>query len=150
MRRSRLDGSPYTQQAIALSLPGGSASTNTGTPLATARARPSGSVSTATAPAATASGQNSAPCTRAPGRATYRSPGFTDRESRVSPDRKPSSFGPIEVASRTPSSVLSADSGRCGRDAGRIATGGGDLHHGAFRRPSAGWAPSAGIVHGTG
>ena len=126
MSRSRLDGSPYTQQAISPSLPRGSASTNTGTPLATARARPSGSVSTATAPAATASAQKAAPCTRAPGRATYRSPGFTDRESRVRPDRKPSSFGGIELpaaTSRTPSSVLSADSGRCGRDAGRIATG---------------------------
>ena len=93
MSRSRLDGSPYTQQAISPSRARGSASRNTGTPLAVARSRPSGSVSTATAPAATASAQNAAPCTRAPGSATYRSPGFTDRESRVSPDRKPSSFG---------------------------------------------------------
>ena len=75
MSRSRLDGSPYTQQAISPSRARGSASTNTGTPLAAARARPSGSVSTATAPAATASPQNAAPCTRVPGRATYRSPG---------------------------------------------------------------------------
>jgi hypothetical protein len=126
MSRSRLDGSPYTQEAISPSRARGSASTNTGTPLAAARLRPAGSVSTATAPAATASAQNAAPCTRAPGRATYRSPGFTDRESCVRPERNPSSFGIIgvfAVTSLTPSSVLSADSGRRGRVSGRIATG---------------------------
>ena len=75
MSRSRRDGFPYTQQATSPSLARGSATTKTGTPLAAARARPSGSVRTATAPAATASAQNAAPCTRAPGSATYRSPG---------------------------------------------------------------------------
>ena len=36
----RLDGFPYTQQAISPSLPRGSASTKTGTPVAAARALP--------------------------------------------------------------------------------------------------------------
>ena len=117
---SLLDGSPYTQQAISPSRARGSATTKTGTPLAVALARPSGSVSTATAPAATASAQYAAPCALAPGRAAYRSPGRTARESSVTPDTYPRSSGARELpttvagSSRTPSSELSADSGRCG------------------------------------
>ena len=126
MSRSRLDGLPYTQQATSPSRARGSASTKTGTPVAAARARPSGSVSTAAAPAATASAQNAAPCTRAPGRATYRSPGLTQRESSVTPVMNPSSSGetarPAE-ASRTPSSGPRAESGRGCGCAGRFATG---------------------------
>ena len=124
MSRSRLDGSPYTQQAISPSLPRGSASTKTGTPLATARARPSGSVSTATAPDATASAQNAAPCTRAPGQGDVQVTGFHRPGVEGEPGQETQLVRPdCQVASRTPSSVLSSDSGRCGRDAGRIATG---------------------------
>ena len=122
----RLDGFPYTQQAISPSLPRGSASTKTGTPVAAARAFPSGSVRIATAPAATASAQNAAPCTRLPGKATYKSPAATVRESRVTPLTNPRSFGEKELpteASRTPSSELRTDSGLGCWRAGRIATG---------------------------
>src|SRR5579859_1501922 len=130
MSRSRLDGSPYTQQATSPSLARGSPTTKTGTPQAAARARPTGSVSTATAPEATAAAQNSAPCTWVPGNATYRSPGRTTRESRVTPEAWPRSFGKNEFptgASRIPSSGPSSDSGRGGVWAGRIATGRGYL-----------------------
>src|ERR1700722_10364051 len=129
----RPDGFPYTQQAISPSLPRGSASTKTGTPVAAARAFPSGSVRIATAPADNASAQNAAapaqsaaPCTRLPGRATYKSPAATARESRVTPLTNPRSFGEIELpteASRTPSSEPRTDSGLGCWRAGRIATG---------------------------
>ncbi len=61
MSISRLDGSPYTQEATSPSRARGSATTNTGSPQSAARLFPSGSVSTATAPASAASSQNAAP-----------------------------------------------------------------------------------------
>ena len=83
---SRLDGSPYTQEATSPSRARGSATTNTGSPQCAARLLPSGSVSTATAPASAASSQNAAPWCWRPGSAAYRSPGCTRRESCVTPD----------------------------------------------------------------
>ena len=63
----------------------GSVTTTSGTARGPASCAPATSVSTAGAPSAMAWAANSAPWCRRPGSATYRSPGWTSRESWVMP-----------------------------------------------------------------
>src|ERR1700722_18172465 len=130
MSSRRSDGSPYIQAATSPSLDRGSPITKTGSPEAMADCRPAGSVSTAIAPAAAAASQNRAPCTVAPGRAAYRSPGRTARESWVMPVRPGGRPGPAATstsgsAGRRPSSTARPASGRGCRRSGRKAAGTG-------------------------
>src|SRR5215469_2672474 len=93
---------------------------NTGIPCRAARSRPAGSVRMATAPRATASPLNSAPCARSPASAAYRSPGWTCRESWVTPEIPNVPFGMSKTG--VPRSSPSPDNGRAWIRAGRITT----------------------------
>src|SRR5262249_16013598 len=98
----------------------GEATTNTGTPWRAARSRPPGSVRMATAPRATASPLKSAPWASSPGSAAYRAPGWTCRESSVTPDRR---AGPLGICARAvPRSSPSPVNVRAWIRAGRITT----------------------------
>src|SRR5690606_12702930 len=96
----------------------GSGTTRVGTPASAAAVAPAGSVSTAAAPAATAWAMNSAPCRLAPGRAAYRSPGWTARLSWVTPVTTPA--GRSDTSSRAANSANGQGGTRCGR--GNVVT----------------------------
>lgn len=111
-------GLPYTALATAPRVARGSGTTRMGTlrwslpcRASSMSAAPALSVTTATAPAPTAALANVAPWTLAPGRAAYRSPGRTVRESRVTPVTGPSAgaSGAGVPSSRATSSSDSAD-----------------------------------------
>ncbi len=77
-------GLPSTQAATEPRMARGSSATMTGVVLpAPISSAPRASVRTAVAPRPTASAANSAPCARAPGRATNRSPSWTTRLSEA-------------------------------------------------------------------
>src|SRR5699024_10815313 len=157
---------PWTSAAASAVAERGSSTTSAGSPAASQRSRPAGSVRAMAAPRPAAWAANSAPWAVAPGRAHQRSPGSTERESRLTPRRARSSsgaaaprarassaavapcgwrgragsgvFSTIGVTARSPL-VLELATGLSGRgDALVLQGGGGQLGEGGGRGPSAG------------
>ena len=124
--RSRRDGSPYTQQAIS---PSRAARVGQHEDRHPAGRGPGPAVRVGQhrdRAGGDRIGAERRPVHARPGQGHVQVAGRTARESRVTPGTQPSSFGPNEFpaeASLTPSSELSADSGRAVGCAGRIATG---------------------------
>src|SRR3546814_262741 len=113
------EGVPWILAASEPRTPRGDPTTRTGTSTSLRSSRPAASVRMATAPAATACGAYVAPCTRAPGRAAYRSPGSTRCELSERPVTW-QSWAPVEpraTSSQPATTVSGVADPRVGRDA---------------------------------